>query len=150
MNPVHKFLRLSSRHQHLLLKTYFLLLGVRLGLWLLPFNTLRKLLTFLGQSSTKTIDSPENVQWRSLRQAIWAVEASSKRMPGGVKCLARALTTKVLLDRRGCPSELKIGVTKNDTGQLEAHAWVEAQGQVVIGQLSNLQEYIPLPSLPTV
>ncbi len=67
-------------------------------------------------------------------------------MPGGAKCLARALTTQVLLNRQGYLPDLRIGVAKATAGQLEAHAWVEYQGRIVIGQLNDLSRYLPLPS----
>ncbi|NET54236.1 MAG: lasso peptide biosynthesis B2 protein, partial [Merismopedia sp. SIO2A8] len=65
----------------------------------------------------------------------------------GVKCLARALTTQVFMSRQGYSPQLRIGVAKGEGGQLEAHAWVESQGQVVIGYLGNLSYFTPLPSL---
>ena len=46
-------------------------------------------------------------------------------MPGGAKCLAKALTTQVLMERRGHQCEFKLGVAKNEQGELEAHAWIE-------------------------
>jgi hypothetical protein len=77
---------------------------------------------------------------------VWAVDIASHYMPGGVKCLARALTTQVLMSRYGYSPELRIGVAKGERGQLEAHAWVENQGQVVIGYLGNLSRFTPMPS----
>jgi hypothetical protein len=65
----------------------------------------------------------------------------------GATCLSQALAAQTLFLRQGYPAELHIGVAKNETGQLEAHAWVESEGQVVIGDLQNLSRYTPLPSL---
>ena len=48
--------------------------------------------------------------------------------------------------RQGYTSELKFGVMKNPQGQVEAHAWVEHEGMVVIGQLGNLQNFKSLPA----
>ncbi|MGH9544213.1 MAG: lasso peptide biosynthesis B2 protein [Terriglobales bacterium] len=39
-------------------------------------------------------------------------------------------------------SRIRIGVSK-DAGQFEAHAWVESQDRVVIGD-SGLQRYTPM------
>jgi len=64
-------------------------------------------------------------------------------MPG-VKCLARALATQVLL--RHSPAHLCIGVARRK-GQLQAHAWVESQGRIVSGGLRDLWRYTRLPSL---
>jgi Transglutaminase-like superfamily len=69
-------------------------------------------------------------------------------MPGSVKCLAKALTMKTLLNQYNCPSKLIIGVDKNGVNQLEAHAWIEYEGHVVMGQLNDLSRFKPLPNLP--
>jgi Transglutaminase-like superfamily len=83
----------------------------------------------------------------SLGNIIACVNLSTRYMPGGAKCLARALTTQVLMHRYSHLGELRIGVSKSTTGSLEAHAWIEHQGQVIIGNLEDLPRFIPLPSL---
>ncbi|WP_404787085.1 lasso peptide biosynthesis B2 protein [Altericista sp. CCNU0014] len=149
-----QFLRsiwLTLQSIRVLLKVYALLTCIRLGLWLLPFEKLWKLLLRLGklrQRSNSTAIDPK-MYGRAAQKAIWAVNTSCKFTPGGAKCLTRALTVKVLLDRWNCPSDFKIGVIKNSADRLEAHAWIEMQGQVIIGQLSNLDRYTPMPPLPT-
>jgi hypothetical protein len=138
------------RRRLFLVRTFLLLLGVRLGLAFVKFQRLR---TFLGQLSTATPHSKKqlprdpNLTNQTVRQVIWAVERSTTLMPGGAKCLAKALTTQVLLERRGCDCELKIGVAKTDQGQLEAHAWIEKDQQVIMGQLPDLDRFKSLPSL---
>jgi hypothetical protein len=54
----------------------------------------------------------------------------------------------VLLNRARCDAKLVIGVAKNQFQELEAHAWIEVQGRVVIGQLHDLERFTPLPTLP--
>jgi Transglutaminase-like superfamily len=125
-----------------------LLTLIRLGLWLVPFEQLWKALVRLGQYRTKASSFPLGIG-PIVRRAIWAVNWSCKFTPGGAKCLARALTVKVLLDWNDCPADFKIGVAKNGDGKFEAHAWIEVEGTVVIGQLQNLEQFTPMPSLPT-
>ncbi|MDJ0736676.1 MAG: lasso peptide biosynthesis B2 protein [Nostocaceae cyanobacterium] len=143
MKRLHKFRSLSSKIRRLLVSTFVLLGLVRLGLWLLPFSTLRQIIVKISQANKEQ----EQVKQISVEQIIWAVNVSSSYMPGGVKCLARALTTQVFMSRYGYSPELRIGVAKTQRGQLEAHAWVENQGQVVIGNLTDLSRFTPLPSL---
>ena len=57
-----------------------------------------------------------------------------------------ALDTQVLLSRRGHPTLHHIGVAKGEEGCLEAHAWLESRGKVVIGG-SELERYTPLLAL---
>jgi Transglutaminase-like superfamily len=141
MSHLHKLktlLRMSGRDRLQIALTFLLLAAIRLGLWLLPFQTLLQNLEKLGRVTPASS--------LSVRQIVWMVNVSSRYMPG-VKCLARALTARVLLNWYGYASELRIGVAKGEQGELEAHAWVEYQGKVIIGGLSTLSRYVPLPSL---
>ncbi len=124
----------------LILDTFILLGAIRLGLRFLPFQTLQNKL------ETTSHFFPKTQEKLSVGKIIWVVNASSRYMPGGVKCLARALTAQVLMRQHDHQGELRIGVAKGETGELEAHAWIEHRGRVVIGNLSDLQRYVPMPS----
>lgn len=143
MQRLLKFLHLKQRDHLLLIKTALLLGTIRLGLWLLPFQTLRGLLARI----TPTTSELEKTQQASVGRVVWAVNVVSRFMPGAVKCFARALATQVLLRRYGYQAQLCIGVTKSEVGKLEAHAWVENQGRVVVGGLKDLARFTPLPNL---
>jgi len=53
-----------------------------------------------------------------------------------------------LFIQHGHPADVRIGVVKNETGGLIAHAWVESDGRVVVGDSSDLSRYARLPPLP--
>jgi hypothetical protein len=38
-----------------------------------------------------------------------------------------------MLKDAGLPADLRIGVARSKSGELEAHAWVESMGRVIIG-----------------
>ncbi len=140
MKQLIKLLQLTTKERQLLINTYFLLGAIRLGLWLLRFKTLRQWLAKLERTSFPEQEAAE------LNSVIWAVNLASRYQLGGVKCLARALTTQVLLSRRGYPAELRIGVVKKENNQLLAHAWVESNGEIVMGAIRNLAEFKPFPA----
>ena len=141
-----KVLNLSASDRQLLVITLTLLTAIRLGLWLLPFRILLKLIRKISQA----VSQPQTTSQASISTIVWAVNVASRCMPGGAKCLARALTTQVLMSQHGYSPELRIGVAKAEAGNLEAHAWIEHQGRVVIGNLTDLSRFIPLPSLERV
>lgn len=143
MGKLRKLFSLSFRDSGFLLLTWMLLAVIRMGLFFLPFRVLLRILKTISRSSTQC--SPDITD--AMRRTVWAVQVSSCYTPGGAKCLARALTTKVLLSWWGYGSELRIGVAKGESGSLQAHAWLEYHGQIVIGQLQDLSRYIPLPSI---
>ena len=49
-----------------------------------------------------------------------------------------------MLRRRGLTSELRLGVRRPREGKFQAHAWVECEGDIVVGDLDELAEYAPL------
>lgn len=61
--------------------------------------------------------------------AHWVDVASRRGLVEGT-CLTRSLTLLMLLKREGIPGNLRIGVRLN-TGKLDAHAWVEVNGDPV-------------------
>jgi hypothetical protein len=137
---IHKFLRLKRREKLLIFKAFLLLGGFRLALWFLPLKTLWRV-----SAKRSSIDTKVKIHRFSPERIAWAITVASLYIPKAT-CLSQALATKVLLARYGYQSNLQIGVVKGDIGQLEAHAWVESDGKVIIGG-SNLDRYSRLPSL---
>lgn len=143
MKRVYNFLRLPAPDRRLLAESALLLGAIRVGLWLLPFQTL---LHGLARMTPRTAEA-QTADCGSIHRVVWAVTVASRSVPGARMCLTQALATQVLLGRRGHITHLHIGVARSDKGQLEAHAWVESRGSIVIGNLGNLSHYTPLPSL---
>jgi len=56
-----------------------------------------------------------------------------KYLPWKGKCLAQALTGKLLLRKLGLPGTIYLGITK-DNGNLEAHAWLISGNQYISGK----------------
>jgi hypothetical protein len=101
-----------------------LLLGAfRLELLVLPFRSARATAMWLarhrGSGSLNVTRSGE------------IVESAARRFPG-TTCLPIALAGYVLLGRTGSVPVMRMGVSKEPDG-LEAHAWVEVDGSVVVG-----------------
>ena len=135
------FLRLSPADRFLLIKSCILLGLIGLGVFLLP---LKPILTQIDRLKPR-----KGLQ--NGREAIpaarisWAVSKAGRFIPW-TKCLAEALTVKALLAREGIASQLRIGVDKCGENQIKAHAWVESQGEVVIGNMPDLSRFKLLSS----
>ena len=142
MQRMRKFLSLSATDRRLLVTSALLLGVVRLGLWLLPFRTLQRLLADM----TRTPTALQIIDQSSIDRVSWAVTVASRHVPAAT-CLTQALATQVLLGRRGCPTTLRIGVARGERGEFQAHAWVEYQGRVVIGGSDAPSRFTPLASL---
>jgi hypothetical protein len=143
MKRLRRFLHLPAAERQLLVKAALLLRAIRLGMRLLPFRTLRYLLTGAAgiPRRSRHADHP------SAKTIAWAVEAANHCPPGVKTCLAQALATQVLLARCGYRAVLYLGVAKGAQEEFQAHAWVESDGKVVSGGGSKLGRYTPLAVL---
>ena len=128
MNTLARFARLSRNDKAIFLKAALLVFTVRIGLWILPFGAMHKLVS--GHSSPKS-EKPRAVIY-SVERIVWAVTRASRYVPGAT-CLTQAIAAQKLLTGSGHPSSIRIGVAKDGGIRFQAHAWVISGGQVVIG-----------------
>lgn len=112
---------------------------IRVALWVVSLPNLMKIIALpCRESSGDSLNSTRSI--------AWAVTVTSRFIPRAT-CLVQGLTTQVLLAREGIPSDLCIGVAKNDCASFEAHAWVETDGSIIIGG-PQLDRYTRLTSFP--
>ena len=121
------YFRLPADDRRLLWKSFFLLWAVRIGLWILPFQRLRKLIDV-----QVSLANAGNCDATNVRKITRSIRRMSRYVPSAT-CLTQALTAQRLLHQAGQPADLRIGVARSHAGDFEAHAWVEAEGRVVIG-----------------
>src|SRR5688500_1634911 len=141
-SALQKFFRLPASNRRLLLRAFVLVGTARLALWAMPFNTVRRLFVRSVRRSSSPYPTTERIGW--------AFSVAKQFIPRGI-CLPQALAAESLLTRSGYPVELRIGVAKTGDGRLDAHAWVESGGRLVVGDLTQgLASYTPLPPLPSV
>ena len=133
---IYRFLQLATEVKILLIKSLFLLSAIRLGLWLLPFQKLRHLLIKKGQGATFSGGS-DQIQ---IANVVRAVTIASRYVPSA-SCLTQALAVIVLLNGFGHRAQLRIGVAKDLDGKLEAHAWVEMGGEIILGEQGDLSRF---------
>jgi Transglutaminase-like superfamily len=143
MGPFSRFLELSSADRRLLVKASLLLEVIKVGMRLLPFRILRRLLARAAGVPTRR---RQHGDYASVERVVWAVEAASRHTPGVKSCLNQALTAQVLLARRGHPALLRIGVARGQGGRFQAHAWVESGGETVVGRVGH-ERFTPLAVL---
>jgi len=68
-----------------------------------------------------------------MKRVRWAVRAAAKRVPWKAVCFHQGIAAQQMLCRAGIPAELHYGVAKSDDKGLEAHVWVMANGNTVVG-----------------
>ncbi|MBL8250350.1 MAG: lasso peptide biosynthesis B2 protein [Candidatus Competibacter sp.] len=131
---------LPGREKLLYCGVAFWLLSVKAGLCLVPFSWInRGLVRFARVSARPARRGDPQIVTR-------AIERLSRCCPSlQINCLPQALVGYLLLCRRGFDVRLKIGVCKDARNRLAAHAWLEYQDRVLLGDLKGLKQFIPLP-----
>src|SRR5687767_1579062 len=109
-----------------------LLLLVRIGLHATSYARLRAWLERMAVVTSR-MRSP-------VADVTWAVGAAGRRIIG-TTCVAEALAVYTMLRRRGYEPVLRIGVRQSDHSLLEAHAWVECDGDIVMGEVPRIAGY---------
>jgi len=99
--------------------------------------SLRRLVrwTVKGPKRTATADRA------TIDRVAWAVRTAGGHLFPARPCLPQALAARFLLARLGVPTDLRIGVQRPETENLRAHAWVEYEGEVLIGGTESPVEY---------
>ena len=127
---------LSAETQLNLFKAAIIIAIIKIGLKVLPYPTFKKLYDRGIQS-----DFQEEYPQTKLSKAAWAIKVVSARWPWNATCLPQALSFKYFF-RKDPSLHLKIGVNKTNQGIFQAHAWVEKEGKVLIGETP--ETFVPL------
>lgn len=123
MSVLAKFIRLSWL-DHLLLLEATIWLGIaRMAILIAPFRLLAR---HCGRQMMEVPAVEELEHKYLLQQVSWAVAVMSRYLPWESKCLAQALAAKMMLNYRGIPSTLYLGLAKDRGKQLKAHAWLRS------------------------
>ncbi len=107
---------------------------------LLPYRFLEPRLREAGRVSPRCHCSVEGV--------VWAITQAARLVPGAT-CIVQALAGRTLLHRNGHPAVLRLGVAREADTQLAAHAWLELNGNIVMGNLPPFASYTPLEAAAT-
>jgi hypothetical protein len=121
-----RLFRLSKSELLLTFQAVTLVAAIRVGLWLFAYDRVRRYLRYLQCQPGISKGS------LSATRITRLVSVAAGMIPRA-NCLTRALAAEVLLRRYGHHACLRIGVAKGDSEGLRAHAWVESEGNVVIG-----------------
>ncbi|TMC55068.1 MAG: lasso peptide biosynthesis B2 protein [Chloroflexi bacterium] len=114
MGPLRKLWRLPGADRILLSRTVLWLAMARVGLWVLPLRSVRRLLARAargGGTPRGPLPSQERI--------VWAVGVACRVIPGAT-CLPQALATEALFLQSHHPADLRIGVLKPGAGRLLA------------------------------
>lgn len=130
------------RGQLIFLEAAIALTASSLMLRLMPFRFVARL---AGRLGVRFGDVPcgEHAAGNSRAAGVGrAINRTAKRLPWHSNCLVRAIAGRLMLARRRIPSTLSFGVNA-DTGQIQAHAWLQAGGTVICGA-AEMKGFAPI------
>ena len=134
--------RMSASERGLLLEACVRVFGVRMALWVLPSSWI---IRYVKRLSAPTRTPTLHIHTRvTPGEVVWAVDAASRRLPDAT-CVTQAVSALLLLRRYGYDAQFCVGVARGENGKLDAHAWLERDGRVVIGR--SRQPFVRLPDL---
>lgn len=131
-----KFFRLSFSDQRLLMRAALAVVSAKVAIRTLSLPGARAAVTRLERLGWIVMSARAD-------RIVWAVETAGGAIPGMKNCLVQAVAAEAILIRAGHPCELRIGAAKNGPRELIAHAWLESEGRVLIGDF-ELDRYAPL------
>jgi len=127
MGIISSFIKLPSRDKLVAIQALFWVILIRLMVWIFPFKFVQKRVQKIA--SHLSSDSTSPVSMSRLRVMIVIV---SRYVPRAT-CLVQALAGYILFSKYGYTTSIKIGVL-NENGEFEAHAWLENDNSVVLGE----------------
>lgn len=137
MKPLRKLAGMTWPERVALVEASLLVAAFGVAVRVLPFERVRRV------ADRPTRPKP---RWPTyaLRAFPRAAGAAGRRFFPSHPCLPEALA--VLWRTHGCgiPTELRIGFARSEAGKLEAHAWVDHEGDVLIGGSGAPDRYVPL------
>lgn len=134
---IRRFLALPRRERAFLVRAWLLLACVRASVQLRGF---RRTSEWLARHEVRRASGACDLAPARIARLV---EAASHFVPDGRQCLSRAATLATLLRRRGHAATIEFGVANGESGALDAHAWVECDGKVLLGG-RDLGRFAPL------
>lgn len=125
MNVFKSFIKIQLDKKILLIKTFFLMILIKLALHFFSLKRIKKISLLLKSTKKRT-----NTEMKDI---LWAINVISNLFK--FKCLTTALAGQILLSRCNYQSKLKIGV--KNIYEFEAHAWLEIDNEIILGEHSE-------------
>ncbi|WP_198152154.1 lasso peptide biosynthesis B2 protein [Granulicella tundricola] len=122
-----------------LIEAWLALILARMGIVFLPYIADWAFRADPGQDAVKGSHPIPPYVFRRVRVAV---DRAGRGLPWESKCLAKAFAAKMMLSRQGLHSTIHLGAGQRG-GQLHAHAWLIADGTIVVGE-SGMDTVTPL------
>ena len=132
MTITSRILKLPLCSQRILFEALFLLSLARLMILLVPFNWIIRVL-----KNNDTGEIGLDMHNKDIVNKIqYALHATARFVPWRCRCLDLTIAGKTMLDRRGIPCTLYLGLMRDQGLNLKAHSWLQCGSTIVAGKLN--------------
>lgn len=139
MTKVLRFIRLRFSEKIFLSHCVIVLCVIRVALSLKSASFIMRKI-----SAIQVTEEGDQKTWRMI---AWGIGACSNFVPGAT-CLTQALAGQYLMARHNCRSIVRIGIERENHGNMKAHAWLLSGGFVVLGgKASDMPLYATMVDL---
>ena len=137
ISKIKKFFKLPVEEKLWFIEAWLILGGMRAAILVVPFRKLtRSLKQVTGEYETPSLGAYE--QETAVKVGKIIVKAAN-HTPWKSACLVQSLAVRKMLQRRGIPGVIILGVAKdgNSTGKMKAHAWAQCGDFIVSGRTGH-------------
>ena len=127
MGVISNFIKLPFRDKLVAIESLFWVIRIRMTLWLFSFPSVQRK---VQKKASKYNPTTEHLI--SMVRLRIMITVASRYVPRAT-CLVQALTGYILFSKYGYQPSIKIGVL-TENGEFEAHAWLEDDNRVVLGE----------------
>jgi hypothetical protein len=125
-----KFFKKPLAEQLLYIEVTFWLGMFRIAILILPFKVIASL---LGKHMSESDKKHRFKSMETAKLIALSIRTMSLRLPWECKCLAQAVSGKIMLDNRKISNTLYLGVAKDENEKLIAHAWLRIGENIILG-----------------
>jgi hypothetical protein len=138
MAPLGRFLSLPPGEQGRAVEAAMWLFTVRLTFGLLPLPQVLRLFGIVqGEVGAGRVAACEAADVGR------AIARAARHVPFRAVCLQQAFAALLMLRRRGLAATIHLGVARDETGNLEAHAW-SCCGDVPVTGEAQVRDFVPV------
>lgn len=124
------FVRIGRKRRLWIIKIFALSALIRATILIIPFKRIKKHLGIHNEESTLEV---EEEIYELASEIGWIIPRVCKKTPWESKCLVQAIIAQRLLKKEKIDSTLYLGVAKEESGELMAHAWLRCGTMIVTG-----------------
>lgn len=114
------FMKISNSRKLRFLQAFLYTAIYRAYILYKPFKELKNT---IGKVNIETSEEVDIASYKIAREVSWAVKKAAEYTPWESKCLVQALTAQKMMKNKGIPVTLYLGVKRDKTGEMLAHAW---------------------------